>query len=272
MRSAIVPESPSVPVRSRLPTACDILSTWGVQRVHLYPRPCSADHRGTSLRTGRWEASRTGYGASRGELTDSQPPRVILSGAILARYPGATQHSRLRVSWGPPPERRRRGLGAVGRGGFVDGAAALDATANWRQTSGRWAATETHLLLGRLLGQRPDMDLTDLVRALVDGLSTSWAERTAPVAELSLLLPPVCSVALARVFDNPLRVELATIGDCVAVCYNPWTGAAVTVAEAGFVTKDSTAARLPPDEKLRCTALRPAQIHRRGRWTVGTQR
>ena len=132
----------------------------------------------------------------------------------------------------------------------VDGATALDDTATWRQTSGRWAATETHLLLGGLLGQRPEMGLTDLVYALVDGLSTSWAERTAPLADLSHLLPPVCSVALARLFDNPPRVELSTIGDCVAVCYNPSTGAVVTVAESGFGAKDSTAARLPSDEKL----------------------
>ena len=153
----------------------------------------------------------------------------------------------------------------------VDGATALDDTANWHETSGRWAATETHILLSRLLGHRPEMELAPLVRRLVDGLATRWAERTAQVAHPPLL-PPVCSVALARVLDNPLRIELATIGDCVAVCYSPSTGTAVTVLESGFGSKDTTAAYLPPDERL--AALRSDRRGYiegvRGLWVLST--
>ena len=130
----------------------------------------------------------------------------------------------------------------------IDGATAIDDTAAWSETSGRWIATETQILLGELTVLYPAVPFPHLIGHLVKRLADRWKAHTSHVNS-PLLLPPVCSLAMAWLRSDPPRLELVTIGDCVAVCFRPSTGDTVVVTETNFSVNDTAAAYLPPDQR-----------------------
>lgn len=99
----------------------------------------------------------------------------------------------------------------------VDGASALDATRHWTQTSGNWAAVTVHDSLTDASSAEP-CDVAELVAGVVTALSQRWGALS---QTRSGLLPPVASAALGVCHPDRNQLELAVVGDCVAVWVSP---------------------------------------------------
>lgn len=133
----------------------------------------------------------------------------------------------------------------------VDGATALDGSSHWERTSGRWAATAVNNLLTEVNanGNRPPasdgLDAVGAIKQVVDDLSRAWSEAIADV-ESSELLPPVCSLGMARLTPDLNRMELVTVGDC-AIIWRSSTGGERVMVDTRFAADEAEISRRYPN-------------------------
>lgn len=133
----------------------------------------------------------------------------------------------------------------------VDGATALDGSSHWERTSGRWAATAVNNLLtevnanGNRSPASDGLDAAGAIKQVVDDLSRAWGDAIADV-ESSELLPPVCSLGMARLTPDLNRMELVTVGDC-AIIWQSSAGGERVMVDTRFAADEAEISRRYPN-------------------------
>lgn len=161
----------------------------------------------------------------------------------------------------------------------VDGATALDGSSHWERTSGRWAATAVNILLTAVNANGNRSPASDglyavgAIKQVVDDLSRAWGDAIADV-ESSELLPPVCSLGMARLTPDLNRMELVTVGDC-AIIWRSSAGGERVMVDTRFAADEAEISRRYPNGggTSELVARRMDYINGRdGLWVLSTNR